>query len=316
MPPPLTLFLSRRESGLKNRDGGLGRIHRSIPTEEDESGHPFRYDVDFVLGGRINNVSRRELDYTTADAEGMTERRKRNPSNVVKEAQEAKHVKPAPKKKKPKAATTTKSKTVKKGKTTAGAKHKGKNGKATGKKASTKGKKAEPKKKDETVVVKDLYEPHRREFEKCMARLEKQDTYAFFLGDPPPENDEDYGDSDKDQQASTAQPQAASAAVMPVLATPTKPTTPVFPQTPPFNFAVIRKRMKHDRYVLDRVRQHKERTFSRTAPKLIHPKGVHWDQFRDDMLQMCDAAIARDPDGANGGRGTLGHAAEKTKNVS
>jgi hypothetical protein len=299
---------------LKNRDGGLGRIHRSIPVENNDNGHPFRYDVDFVLGGRISKVERSELVYTTADAEGMTERRKRdrNPSTVVKEAEETKQVvkMPAPKKKKATGGKgtkggTTKKKTVKKAKGSAGTKHKTKNGKAGGKKAATKQKAAEEAKDDETIVVKDLYERHKRDFEKCLARLEKQDTYAFFLGDPPPECDEHYESSDNDNADAEAPP-----------STPKQPT--VFPDTPPFNFTVIRKRMAHGRYVLDRVRQQKERSFSlsRTAPALLHPKGVHWDQFRDDVVQMCDAAIARDPDGADGGRGTLGHAANKTKTVS
>lgn len=301
---------------LKNRDGGLGRIHRSIPVENNDNGHPYRYDVDFVLGGRISKVERSELVYTTADAEGMTERRKRdrNPSTVVKEMEETKQVvkKPARKRKKAKGGkgtkgATTKKKTVKKAKGSAGTKHKTKNGKAGGKKAATKQKAAEEEAKDdETIVVKDLYERHKRDFEKCLARLEKQDTYAFFLGDPPPECDEHYESSDNDNADAEAPP-----------STPKQPT--VFPDTPPFNFTVIRKRMAHGRYVLDRVRQQKERSFSsssRTAPALLHPNGVHWDQFRDDVVQMCDAAIARDPDGADGGRGTLGHAANKTKTVS
>ena len=121
-------YTHRREPGLKNRDGGLGRIHRSIPvTEEDAASagqHPFRYDVDFVLGGRITNVDRTELLYTTADAEGMTERRKRNPTVAVKEAQETEGLKPPKAKKKSKPGT--KKVTAKKGKASAGAKHKGK----------------------------------------------------------------------------------------------------------------------------------------------------------------------------------------------
>lgn len=289
----------RREPGVKNRDGGLGRVHRCIPIQGVENGHhPFRYDVDFVLGGRISNLDRQDLLYTTADAEGMTERRKRNPSTAVKEAEESKGLKPPRARKKP-----VKKATVKKGKAAAsGAKHKGKSGKATaGKKAAAKAK------KDDTVVVKDLFASHMRDFEKCMTRLERQDTYAFFLGDIPPEHDEDYGTGNAVKTSVQAQPD------LPATPPPPKPT---IPDAAPFNFAVIRKRHERGRYILDRVRQHKERTFSSTAPELIHPKGVHWDLFRDDVVQMCDAAIARDPDEGNGGKGTLGAAATKIKNVS
>ena len=325
---PFILSLFRREPRMKNRDGGLGRIYRSVATNDDEGDdHPFRYDVDFVLGGRITNVERKDLLYTTADAEGMTERRKRNPSAVVKEAQEAKHVKPALKTKS--ATTKAATKTARKAKGSAGAKHKGKNGKAAGKKGSGKQQKeAKAKSKEEVVVVKDLYEPHRREFEKCLVRLEKQDTYGFFLGDPLPEHDEHYENLEQEEpkgsieenSAHSTPVTAAHPSAQPRSSTPAKPSghVPMFPDTPPFNFAVIRKRLKHGRYVLDRARQQKERFFSssRTAPDLIHPKGVHWDLFRDDVIKMCDAAISRDPDGISGGRGTLGHAANKTKNVS
>ena len=79
-PAPLIIFsLSSRHyfSRLKSNrnDGGLGRIFRSIPimpTSPDQ--HPFRYDVDWVLGGRrLTNVERQDLVYTTADTEGLTE---------------------------------------------------------------------------------------------------------------------------------------------------------------------------------------------------------------------------------------------------
>lgn len=306
LTPSYTPFLqNRREPRLKNRDGSLGRIHQAISVSDSSDGHPFTYTVDFVLGGRINNVERKNLIYTTADAEGMTERRKRNPSTVVKEATETQ--KPSPKKRRA-GTKTTRKKTVKKAKTTAGAKLKGKNGKAATKKTAAKAKEA-PKEKKESVV-RDLYEPHKRDFEKCLARLEKQDIYAFFLGDTPPEHDEDYGVV-SDAQASSAQSQENG------VSTPVQPQAQ-FPDTPPFNFTIIRKRMAHGRYVLDRVRQHRERVFSSShiAPELLHPKGVHWDQFRDDVVNMCDAAIARDPQGMSGGTGTLGNAAKKIKDVS
>eukprot|EP00978_Attheya_sp_CCMP212_P022814 scaffold68747_cov50-Attheya_sp.AAC.1 len=95
----LVLIEERRGSRVKTRDGGLGRIIRvvSIPPEElaaysnRKDLHPFRYDVDFVLGGRIFNVERLELRHTTADAQGLTDsrsRRKCKPSEVILQQRE------------------------------------------------------------------------------------------------------------------------------------------------------------------------------------------------------------------------------------
>jgi hypothetical protein len=285
--------------------------------------------VDFVLGGRIFNVERWELDYTTADAEGLTEdagamraRRKRNPSAVVKETEEATQ----PTKKKAKISKKASAKAVKKTtaekKTAAGVKRKAKNGKA-----ATKNGKATTKRKNDEDEVEctiqengNLYERQRREFERCFGRLERQDPYGFFLGDPPPEHDEHYGteqsESSSNDVVSPAQPVSTAKHAQPEPVVSSVPPTAAFPQTPPFCFAVIRKRTEHGRYVLDRVRGQKERMLSNDVAPLVHPKGVDWNLFRADVLAMCDAAIQRDPSGVSGGSGTLGHTANKIKAVS
>jgi hypothetical protein len=323
-------MLFRREARMKNRDGGLGRIFRCKPISE--GGHPFLYDVDFVLGGRIVNVERTELIYTTADAEGLTEdansmraRRKRNPSAVVKEkAEEASQ----PAKKKAKVSKKASAKTVKKAtavkKTAAGVKRKAKNGKAMTKRQKGKHKDENTVLDDgELPLVRDLYDRQRREFERCFARLERHDLYRFFSGDPPPVHDEHYGNGNTGQSESLSNDfaplsQSASAAEQAQshsAASNVPPNANSFPDTPPFCFAVIRKRMEHGRYVLDRVRDQKKRMSSNDLSPLVHPEGVNWSLFRADVLAMCDAAIQRDPDGADGGPGTLGHSANKIKAV-
>lgn len=89
-----------------------------------------------------------------------------------------------------------------------------------------------------------------------------------------------------------------------------------FPSTPPFNWQVVRKRLEHGRYVLDRTLAQDHWKKNEPKSTLLHPKGVHWDMFRNDVLGMCHAAIERDPAGAEGGSGTLGYAATKIKDVS
>ena len=85
--------LCRSGPNVKERPEGLGRILKSVPISEDELSelaadadvddkepHPYRYDIEWVLGGRASNVERHELVYTTAEAEGMLDggpRRKR-----------------------------------------------------------------------------------------------------------------------------------------------------------------------------------------------------------------------------------------------
>ena len=324
----------RREARLKNRDGGLGRIFRSKPISE--GGHPFLYDVDFVLGGRIYNVERSELVYTTADAEGLTEdsssmraQRKRNPSSVIREgAEEASQ----PAKKKVKVSRNARATTVKKAtavkKTASGVKRKANNGKAVMKRQKDKSKDENTVLDDgESPLVRDLYERQRREFERCFARLERHDLYRFFSGDPPPEYDEHYGNGDTGQSESLSndfvplsQPAGAAELAQPQSDAsnfPPNANSSSFnsPDTPPFCFAVIRKRMEHGRYVLDRVRDQTDRLSSNDLSPLVHPEGVNWSLFRADVLAMCDAAIQRDPNGADGGPGTLGHSANKIKAV-
>eukprot|EP00978_Attheya_sp_CCMP212_P042738 scaffold265886_cov50-Attheya_sp.AAC.3 len=133
-----------------------------------------------------------------------------------------------------------------------------------------------------------------------------------------------------------------------------KEKLPTFPSSPPFNWTVVRRRLERGRYFQDRVKSEMDkrkiilsdyRTWKKAndasngAPNaaslppidpidktnqvdeitppfsVFHPRGIDWDLFRDDVIRMCNAAISRDPQGIEGGSGTVGHAATKIKNV-
>ena len=49
--------------------------------------------------------------------------------------------------------------------------------------------------------------------------------------------------------------------------------------------------------------------------RLANPKGVDWATFHRDVTAMCNAAMARDPQGTSGGFRTLGNSAAKIQTV-
>lgn len=280
----------------------------------------------------------------------------------------------------------------------------------------------------------ELYDKHRREFERILTRLEKVDKFGYFLDDAPPEFDETLPPplaskhcAQEDEEVSSKQPPAATMALdasvddnkpvpsmtsgtsavnefnspdeksdsvqkaltttctdappasqeVPVApptvtsslqvttdqadapaevtttgtSTSTKREEPtvLFPEHPPFNWKMVRRRMELGRYVLDREKAEEDERFKvldpyyRTLgkkrprrkfavrvnnqgtktkkkkasvnPRVINPVGVDWDQFRDDVAGMCDAAIARDDDDPEA-RDSLTFAAKKVKEVS
>jgi hypothetical protein len=381
------VIIFRRGAGTKNRDGGLGRILRTIPIPQDTLDaiqsndplemHPFHYDVDFVLGGKLSGVHRRELIYTSADAEGMTGdggsmrgRRKRKPSSLALDAQDS--AEPPQKKKggakKGQLATkkgdAPKGATKKEGKTPAAKR------KPTGSKGTTAG--AKKFKAEESVaseeanfIPKEVYEKHHREFERMVTRLEKIDQFGFFFGieehdgldavndinqsivqtisehntscDKPVENE-----SSSIDPASQSLNHVIISSAVGALLPPPVPTPPPPPfSRPPLCWEDIRKRREAGRYEMDRVkaidearrrrlgpykawkRKNKRETESLKPkvpkgmhPRVLNPKGVDWDLYREDVFAMCNAALAKDPDDGTGGSGTLGHAAKKIKDVS
>ena len=140
-----------------------------------ENSHPFVYDLELVLGGKLHGVFRADLLYTTATKEGMLEdsrsQRKRTQNTLfdadplTEEAKIAKAArqKKAGAKKGKSAAAPTKGTASKK--RPAGEKAKG-----------TVSKKPKPAALEETAVITaavttqamDLYERHKREFERSL----------------------------------------------------------------------------------------------------------------------------------------------------
>jgi hypothetical protein len=119
---------------------------------------------------------------------------------------------------------------------------------------------------------------------------------------------------------------------------------PLFPSHPPYNWKMLRRRMELGRYVLDRQKLEEEERYMQLGPyyrtlgkkrprrrytllgvkfkyekrnpRVLHPKGVDWNLFRDDVLAMCDASTARDKDGDHESKNSVTSAANKIKEVS
>ena len=412
---------------MKEWPEGLGRILKSVRIPEDEMSelaadadsdaedkephHPYRYDIEWVLGGRASNVERHELVYTTAEAEGMLDggpRRKRKAATEPAKTTATTATKQAAKKR-----TKVGSGGAKGGKKASAASSTKKSANASGSRSKGAAKRKLQSQADDPLLStndatkqsgKDMYEKHRREFERMLARIEKVDQFGFFLDDVPPEHDD--GGDNSDNAATSAAPMAIDQAVadhcggasssleekkdeedsMPA------PTTKPCPKVAndldssasraPYNWAVIKERAEKGRYVADRQKQvdgklqqlqqsyrawlekealdptsaHRFAEIERPTSLVVeektrdgatfkddgdaaaaateggisssegsgyrrfqipNPKGVDWDLFRQDVLDMCDAAVARDPDeGEDDGPGTLGYAIKKIKEVS
>ena len=290
----------RSGPNVKEWPEGLARILKSVRIPEDEmseltdadsetdakdkAAHPYRYDIEWVLGGRASNVERRELVYTT---EGMLDGGPRRKRKAATE--------PA----KTTATTSTKQATKKRTKAASGGAKGRKKASATSstKKpagASSSRSKGAGKRKlqfhaDDPLLStndatkqsgKDIYETkHRREFERMLARIEKVDQFGFFLDDVPPEHDDGGDNNSNDNAATSAAPMAIDEAVanhcggasssleekkdeedsVPV---PPPNTCPKVANDvdssalrAPYNWAVIKKRAEKGRYVADRQKQ-------------------------------------------------------------
>ena len=108
-----------------------------------------------------------------------------------------------------------------------------------------------------------------------------------------------------------------------------------FPNHPPFNLVVLRKRLEHGRYYLDREQYELEERIDLMTPyyqsigrripnrdkklhqfPVRHKRSIDWDLFRKDVVGMCDAAIERNPDLVGDGTpGSLRNAARKIKDL-
>lgn len=265
-----------------------------------ENSHPFVYELELVLGGKLHDVFRADLLYTTATQEGMLDdsrgRRKRKQQTLF----DADPMSDKPKKEK----GGKKKKAAKKGKASAAA---DKPTTAAKKRpAGDKGKVATKKPKPNTPEanatsssaaagsqVVDLFERHRKEFERSLGRLEKADVYNFFGTVVPPEFEEVYTREGADSSISSIPDNGNSAqhdgltsrSQSPVPGTQESEKKPkkkkkkkesdeaenkvIFPSTPPFNFVVIRRRMELGRYIFDRVAIENEKRIDLMTPYWI-----------------------------------------------
>eukprot|EP00571_Detonula_confervacea_P014493 CAMPEP_0172307760 /NCGR_PEP_ID=MMETSP1058-20130122/8537_1 /TAXON_ID=83371 /ORGANISM="Detonula confervacea, Strain CCMP 353" /LENGTH=3131 /DNA_ID=CAMNT_0013020015 /DNA_START=168 /DNA_END=9563 /DNA_ORIENTATION=+ len=183
---------------------------------------------------------------------------------------------------------------------------------------------------DEPSRRQDLYTRHRKEMEKSLGRLEKLDRFGFFLDTTPPEFDENYDDESAVGDDGLEQALNVRKAVQ-------------FPDHPPFNFLVVRKRLAAGMYDLDMAALEQKRLseikamlntpatsrdntdeekqhndviyYDEIAKSMCHPLAVDWETLNADVIAMCDAAMIRDPDGISTGNGHLGWAASKIKKL-
>ena len=417
----LFLYSFYSQGKLKDHKGDLARVVRSNPITEEISSavgtnsndgnddkkekistsfeqqnngqHLYVYDLELVMGGKLNRVPRFELKYTTASEMGMTgdarKRRKRKPTTAQEDTDNISSKIDKKKKITKKTAATTKNSNCNKNNKKRGLKNNvGNTSKKTKKQqdvlqyiAAT----------SETTTANSLgmFERHRREFERSLLRLQKIDVYSFFTDDYIPEEfDECYGSSinnddddnnnnndDDDMEKSlpgesttmltsgTQQPQitynpttTTSNTLIPpqsssekynnddaqheaattgdlssllsskenlnILDSKATKSVTQYPSLPPYNFAVLRRRLEHGRYILDRERLEKEEYQKNNNAKVDkmsnfivqNPTGIDWELFREDIIGMCNTAIERDPNDDDGNStGTLCNTAGKIK---
>ena len=369
---PITiLFLFYRKGKLNDHHkGALARIVKSNPIKDEETelkqnGHDFTYDIELILGGKLNGVRRFELQYTTAFEEGMTgdsrRQRKRKPSQLVSENSNCAETDSSTARKKEKKTSVNGKANVKTTTKNANSKKRGSKtvNNANGKKKSKNSKSNTATSEVTKVIMTNsnnpnsglgMFERHRREFERCLLRLQKIDVYNFFSDDDvPPEYDECYeldSNSTVDQTDSAPLENGAlePSGALHTSATSSSSDMPLsisrenvnekesksitFPNHPPYNFVVLRKRLERGRYLLDRLqRVANEENFDCDGTKITvadgrrlrspsfslqHPTGIDWELFRDDIIGMCSTAVRRNSDNFDDGSpGTLSNTAEK-----
>ena len=398
-PYPLLLY-NRQKSG--RIQGGLARITRCnfSPNDDAQLGEPISYDIEYVLGGKVSNIERYELTYTTATAEGLIDasdganghslRTRRRPKAMDDDDDDEGDKKAPAKKAKKKdgrgrppgsknkrktgddtsagndgkkrrgpkkssvdsikdAAWEMKSQSAKLGweKRRANAAAAGAGQKAKARPGRKPKRNSATDDSDVTSGVeefgtdaaaaaaqrrKDLYKKQRRELEKSLQRIEKVDRFGFFLDSTPAEFDENYDDDDEQEKNSDTDDGEDDTSPIP------RKKAVQFPDQPPFNFHIIRKRLAAGRYDVDRVVlemkrrneikntlktdetngevQAEDMTYDEIAKSMYHPIAVDWDTFQADVFAMCDAATIRDPEGLELGSGHLGWAANKVKKAT
>ena len=201
-----------------------------------------------MLGGKVFKVPREELLYTTAEIEGLVStnlRERRSSSKVSSAVTTEDEDKKAPAKRKRDYANRRPPSRD------GSVNSRGSSRKVPAKKPKEAVTKTAPKRNSRRTSTDDdssdantsnanndsramdMYTRHKRELERSLARLEKVDRFGFFFDKCPPEFDEDYEYVDE--------------------------TDISFPDSPPFNFAVLRKRFAAGRYDLNFVKAEVER---------------------------------------------------------
>lgn len=203
---------------------------------------------------------------------------------------------------------------------------------------------AEKVKANEDVVPKgmDLYEKHRREFDRIMARLEKIDPFGWFWDPVPPEYEENYGkvEGPLDGASGQAATGDTDADVDDACDDGLKKKAQPYFDRAPYNWEMIRRRKAHGRYELDRTVIEEDEYLSMMMPyysstgrqlprktkksaksllkqtptaRVLYPVGVHWELFSEDVSAMIDAACERAEDPTMGGRTSIEVAAKKLR---
>jgi [histone H3]-lysine4 N-trimethyltransferase ATXR3 len=359
----------------------LGRILRVVAPDPESDENVF--DVEWVLGGRLTGCVRSDLSWTCAEIEGMTcssnnRRDKRKPINFMEETldkdlakKQRKETIKAQRSEADGDATTL----VKKQKSANGKKSvpkqkqdaKRKNGGNGVSKAATAKPKSVPKRSSvatsTTTAAKnnkkqkmeeqvpeptervDLYEKHRREFERCFARLEEKiDCFRHFADEAPEQFVERYpakSEQSTVEAGNSSQVDASGAVSSNPLVSgddAVRDGTLVqlsYPSHAPFNWEMIRRRMHNGRYVIDRRKEAEDERLELLGPyfqslgrkrnrrnkndslRILYPKGVDWRLFQSDVFAMCEAALARQsPDERaedDGQRGTLSYTVKKLR---
>ena len=127
----------------------------------------------------------------------------------------------------------------------------------------------------------------------------------------------------------------------PITAKPSAKDDP-YPPHAPYNWEMIRRRMKNGRYVLDRIKKEEDERFELFGPyydslgkekprrrnvdgvrtdtedrRVVCRIGVDWELFRQDVFAMVDAALVRprpeDEEEDDGQKGSLSYAVKKVK---
>jgi hypothetical protein len=255
--------IHRNTPGNKPRDPGLAKVSKliAIPSDKISPGdHPYLYDVQYIIGGKLSAIPRSELEYTT-QAIFAGNRRKRSSTDLVelnwtKENQEK----------------------------DANANQKKHHSVRLFGKRSLKEKVFNKQSTSTNVVpLADPYDRHRRELEKALLKLENSDRMGLFDGEnrkfhyslEPPT------DFDKASPTTWAEIRRRLHSGYYV-----KDRSKVFSEL---------KRFVMTPYLTWRENMGLPPTTEKLPEEIRFPKGVDWQSFKNDVKSMCQRATKELP---------------------